>query len=229
MVFRVPTPIEFFRFYQDAGGIYNGQLILQTSDLQKYLSRREKAVAFGLYASDLAFSSVFGNNQQTISLFEASKTIADDLGLTEGYGEKLMKQFRNNLDNVDSLYHLTTESYWKIFAMLEDQDQTEILSYITVAGWVESLYLAINSSGDNLNHSVKQCIADQQYVIENLTSYLTAVHELAVDTDSVFKMVIELNQLYMGLYENTDDTVITERQFAEIKDKVNKYRSILVK
>lgn len=228
-VYRVPTPIEFFRFYQDAGGTYNSQLILSANNLQNYIVRREKAIAFGLYASDLAFSAVFGNNQQTISLFETSKVIADDLGLTEGYGEKLMKQFRNNLDNVDSLYHLTTDSYWKIFAMLEDQDQTELLSYIMVAGWVESLYLAINSSGNVPQESVKQCIADQQYVIENLASYLTTVHETGVEEDPVFVLVIELNKAFAQLYENSENTIITDKQFVEIRSKVNEYRSVLVK
>ncbi|MFO7863304.1 MAG: hypothetical protein R6U85_04845 [Salinivirgaceae bacterium] len=229
MVYRVPTPIEFFRFYQDGGGRYNAALLMPVNSVARYISSKEKAVAFGLFASDLAFCAVFGENQQTISLFETTKQIADELGLTAGYGESLMKRFKNNLDNVDSLYHLSTESYWKVFSFLEEQNKTRLLSYITVAGWIESLYLAVNAQATEKNDNLKGCIADQQYVVENLVSYLTSVHGDEASSDDVFQLIFELNDVYSRLYENPEDVIITEEQFTELQNVITTQRALLVK
>ncbi|MDA3866228.1 MAG: hypothetical protein PF489_05680 [Salinivirgaceae bacterium] len=229
MVYRVPTPIEFFRFYQDGGGRYNAELLLPVNGAAHYISSKEKAVAFGLFASDLAFCAVFAKNQQTISLFETTKQIADELGLTAGYGESLMKRFKDNLDNVDSLYHLSTESYWKVFSFLEEQNKTRLLSYITVAGWIESLYLAINAQSVENSDKLKACIADQQYVIENLVSYLTSVHGDEASNDDVFHLVFELNDVYINLYENPEDVISTEEQFNELQKVITRQRAVLVK
>lgn len=229
MIYRVPTPIEFFMFYKNAGGSYEAEQLLNTKHVNKYLSNKEKATAFGIYASDLAYSAVFAQNQQTISYFETGKILADELGFTEGYGEDLMNRFHDNLDNVDSLYNLTADSYWNVFNFLEDQNKTELLSYITVAGWVESLYLAFNSIPHYQQDELMSCLADQQYVIENLSAYLSEVHRQEANNNKIFKMVDELKDTYNLLYENPDNVIMTKAQFDSLKTVVNQNRALLVK
>ncbi len=229
VVYRVPTPIEFFMFYKNAGGNFKADHLLNTEQAKNYLSMKEKAIAFGLYASNLAYSAVFGQNQQTISYFETNKMLADELGFTRGYGENLMKRFRANLDNVDSLYNLTTDSYWEVFKFLEDQDKAKLLSYITVSGWIESLYLAYNTIEKFENNEITNSLADQQYVLENLSAYLAEVHPDAQENDKIFKLIAEINQAYMELYNNPNDIIMTESQFKNIKKQVNDSRAMLVK
>jgi len=229
VVYRVPTPIEFFMFYRGAGGAFNPEILLSPSTASNYLSTKNKAVAFGMYASDLAYSAVFAQNQQTISYFEASKVLAEDLGFTEGYGEELMQRFKSNLDNVDSLYHLSADSYWNVLNFLEDQDKTTLLSYITAAGWVESLYLAFNAKEVNTKSDLMSCLADQQYVIENLDAYLQEMHKNETDRDDIFLMVRKLNEYYAELYNNPDNVIMTRVQFDSIKSLVNRSRESLVK
>ncbi len=229
VVYRVPTPIEFFMFFYNAGGSFKPDRLLSTDDAARYLSMKEKAIAFGLYASDLAYSAVFGQNQQTISYFETNKALADDLGFTRGYGKDLMQRFRSNLDNVDSLYNLTADSYWEVFKFLEDQDKVELLSYITVAGWVESLYLSYNALDKFKTNEITNSLADQQYVLENLKAYLEEVHPQKYESDNVFKLISDINQAYMELYNNPDSITMTKEQFENIKKRVNESRAMLVK
>ncbi len=229
MVYRVPTPIEFFVFYKNAGGDFNPEILLNASDASNYLTTKRMALAFGMYASDLAYSAVFAQNQQTISYFETGKLLADELGFTEGYGEELMKRFQNNLNDVDSLYHLTADSYWNVSKFLEDQDKTRVLSYITVASWIEGLYLAYNAKSAEQGSALMSCLADQQYVIENLDAYLQEMHKNEMDKDDVFLMVRKLNEYYAELYDNPDNVIMTEMQFDSIKSLVNRSRAMLVK
>ena len=229
IVYRVPTPIEFFMFYRNAGGTFNENHLLESADAEKYISTKEKAVAFGMFASNLAYSAVFGQNQHTISYFETGKLLADELGFTEGYGKDLMNRFQSNLDNVDSLYHLTADSYWKVFNFLEDQDKTRLLSYITVAGWIESLYLAFNSIDGYQDGEIIGCLADQQYVIENLDAFIQEVHINETDQDEIFRMVRMLNERYALLYENPDNIMMTKTQFDSLKVVINRSRELLVK
>lgn len=229
MVYRVPTPIEFYMFFKNAGGEYQDANLLSVDDVGKYLTSKEKAVAFGIYASDLAYSAVFDQNQKTISYFETGKKLADELGLTEGYGENLMNRFHKNLNNVDSLYNLTADSYWNIFKLLEDQDKTRLLSYITIAGWVESLYQAYSSIPGFEKNELIHSLADQQYVVENLYAYVNEVHLKHAQTDEVLSIVEDLLKAYELLYENGEDEIMTEDQFNTIKKIVIQKRESLVK
>jgi hypothetical protein len=229
MVFRVPTPIEFYMFYKNAGGGFHNDKLLPVEDATKYLSTKEKAIAFGIYASDLAYSAVFDQTQSTISYFETGKQLADEMGFTEGYGENLMNRFKKNLNNVDSLYNLTADSYWNVFNFLEDQDKTILLSYITIAGWVESLYQAYGVIEKYEENELLHCLADQQYVIENLHAYVKEVHINNGQNDEVFSVVEELLKAYELLYENEADQIMTEAQFNKIKKVVVKSRNLLVK
>jgi hypothetical protein len=229
MVYRVPTPIEFFVFFKNAGGKYQDDSLLSVDAAGKYLTSKEKAVAFGIYASNLAYSAVFNQNQNTISYFETGKKLADDLGLTEGYGEDLMNRFQKNLNNVDSLYNLTADSYWNIFKLLEDQDKTKVLSYITIAGWVESLYQAYGSISQFEQNEIIHSLADQQYVVENLYAFVNEIHLKNAQTDEVLSIVEDLLKAYELLYENGDDVIMTETQFNTIKKVVNQKRELLVK
>jgi hypothetical protein len=229
MVYRVPTPIEFYMFYKNAGGEFDQQSLLSVEDMSKYISTKEKAIAFGMYASDLAYSAVFDQSQKTISFFETGKKLADDLGITEGYGEDLMNRFKENLNNVDSLYNLTADSYWNVFKFLEDQDKTILLSYITVAGWVESLYQAFNAIGKYDQNELIHCLADQQYVVENLHAFINEVHKDKMQEDEVFQIVQDLLQAYELLYYNDENVIMTEEQFNKLKSVVYKSRKTLVK
>ena len=74
MVYRVPTPIEFYMFYKNAGGDFHTNNLLPVENESKYLTSKEKAIAFGVYASDLAYSAVFEQSQNTISYFETGKS-----------------------------------------------------------------------------------------------------------------------------------------------------------
>ncbi|PLX23523.1 MAG: hypothetical protein C0599_04310 [Salinivirgaceae bacterium] len=229
MVYRVPTPIEFYMFFKNAGGEFNQQKLLAVENMNKYLSSKEKAIAFGMYASDLAYSAVYSQSQNTVSYFETGKKLADDLGITEGYGEDLMNRFKANLNNVDSLYDLTADSYWNVFNYLEDQDKTILLSYITVAGWIESLYQAFNAIEKYEENELVHCIADQQYVVENLHAFINEVHKDKMQEDDVFLMVVDLVKAYELLYYNDENVVMTEEQFKSIKEVVVKSRNLLVK
>lgn len=229
MVYRVPTPIEFYVFYKNAGGDFHNLNLMPVEDESKYLTSKEKAIAFGIYASDLAYSAVFEQNQSTISYFETAKTLADELGFTEGYGENLMNRFKKNLNNVDSLYNLTADSYWSVFSFLEDQDKTILLSYITIAGWIESLYQAFGAIDKYEHNELIHCLADQQYVIENLHAYVNEVHNGNEKNDEVLGIIEELLQAYEVLYENDADQIMTEDQFNEIRRVVVKNRNLLVK
>ena len=61
-------------------------------NMDKYVTTNMKAVNFGIYAADLAYSTVFEKNQSSLSYFKNVKKMAESLGLSEGFDEIMSKR-----------------------------------------------------------------------------------------------------------------------------------------
>jgi hypothetical protein len=182
---------------------------------------------FGIYASDVAYCTIYGKNQETFKYFSASKQLADQLGFTEGFDDKIAKRIDQNVSNSDSLLKITTESFASATNFLQDQGQMDLLPLIVGGAWIESVFIAVNSvekfSPDN---EIVIRIADQQFLLENLVEYLKSVGENETNKN-FYKQILDLQTSFEKLFDNTD-VVITKEQFNEISKKVKSIRSEIV-
>lgn len=228
MMYKFPSPVELYIFLWEESAVYNGKLINSTDKAPKYVTTEEKAINFGIYASDLSYCTVFGKNQETFNYFTTVKTIADDLGLMEGFDENMAKRIDENISNADSLYRLSTDSYSEAITYLESIEQDNLLPFIVAGGWLESVYIAINSvkvfSEEN---GVVMRVVEQQMVLEDMVEFLSTMKD-DEQVKTLHGKLLDIRDSYDKLYDNTDQ-IITKAQFDEIAKKVNKLRKEFVK
>lgn len=225
--YKIPSPAELFFFLKEEKATFNANALNPVSNKTKYNTTQSKAINFGIYAADIAYCSSFEKNQETQEYFVTAKEIANDLGLVEGFDKNITKRLENNLNNNDSLFHIANEAYWISFSFLEKEDKTNILPYIIVGNWIESVYLAINSVNKfSAENRVIHRIADQDLVLDNLLAYLNMVDNKKELEEIIIKLGIIL-RTFEERYDKTDNR-LDEELFKKITLKISNLRKEFV-
>lgn len=227
-IFKVPSPIEFYQFMKDQGIRYDKTMLANADNASKYVTSKSKAMNFGIFASDLAYCTVYGRSQETFQYFKSSKVLADGLGLAEGFDDIVSKRLNANMNNSDSLYQITNDAYADACQYLEGEDKSEVLAYILAGSWVESIYLAMSSLKKfNDKDPVIIRIAEQQLILENLNSSFQNIDKKDPDFIDMKDKMKKLQTVFDKLYDNTD-VLITKKQYDEIFLKIKEFRKEII-
>ena len=230
-LFKLPSPVELFIFMWEDGVDFDIENINSIENTKKYIDTKKKALNLGIYSADLAYCTVYDRNQETMNLFSASKIIAEDLGLTEGFDKTILTRIDKNLDNSDSLYQITNDSYSKTLTFLQAQGQTKILPYIIYGGWVESVYIATQSIRNYKESSeIALRISDQGMLLDNIIDFFISISEKqnTEKEQEIIDQLSELQKTYDKIYDSESGTMSKE-YFQEVKTQIAILRNEIVK
>ncbi len=221
---KVPSPIELYIFMYNANAKFEKNYLNPIDNHTKYVTKIKKALNLGIYASDLAYCTVFKQNKETFSYFSVTKKIADELGLTEGFDENIVKRIDQNMNNSDSLYQISNDSYALAINFLERQGKEDLLPLMITGAWIESVDLAIKSVKNfNPNNEIVIRIADQGLLLENILELFQYVKNHS-EYKEIIDMLLDLQQSYDKLLDNSSE-IITKKQFDEISHKIKTIRA----
>lgn len=228
--YNLPLPVDFYRFIKSHESNVEMKAFLNpVSNCERYMCNKERGVNFGVYASDLAYSVVSENKQQSIDYFNVTKELADALHIAKGYSLEVVERLNNNLQNNDSLHQIASKAYWNACNFLEANDEVNILPLIIAGGWIESIYIAVNSVDEtNPPTQILKRLTDEKQSLENLIQYL-----LDVITDSnTFEINADIQELgtnFKGLraiYATVHDgKTLNQSQFVKLKKEITKIRN----
>lgn len=227
--YRIPTPIDLFIIIKNSEMYFQSEILNDPSKRINYNTKVKRAVNFGIYTTDLAYCSVYGDFQQSLMYFSVAKSIAIELGLYEGYGEEMAFRINNNLNNIDSLIDISTDSYFQATNFLSSQGMPDIMALVMAGCWLESIYISVESvekfSEDNI---LVERIADQHLLLENLIELFKASNNSG-NLSEMLNTLMELQEEYDPLYFNSDDVLITKHQYVDIVNKIREVRNELVR
>lgn len=245
--FRFPTPEEMFRFINQDEVSYDFSILNPPENAKKYLDTRSKALNLGIYASDLAFTTLAGKSSEASEYFETIYSLTVDLRISSALEKELVKRIRKNLDNVDSLLMISRESYFDIVDYLVEYNKEMTLSIISVGAYIEAFYIALNTVEEyEADNKEIQRIAEQKYAFENLVyfiyrfkdqpnmaqivSYVDEINTIfdKFEKENVSKSTVLKNQDGNLVFEGGNEISITEDQFKELKEKINTIRQEIV-
>lgn len=227
--YKLPSPVELYLHIQAAKAIPVLDKVHSPTVANNYMTDATKSINFGIYASDLAYCTVYNNFQQTQEYFRVLKVLAGQLGITEGYNSQMAKRLDGNLNNSDSLFQISADTYWEVCSSLENSGKSNTLALILVGGWVESVYLAVNSVDTfDPNNEVVLRITEQSYLLENLLDYLNTLSN-DKNTNEYVEKLADLQYSFDKLFDNPDDVLITKKQYIEISKKIKTIREELIR
>ncbi len=226
--FKLPSPVELYLFLWEEDADFAKSFLNPTENVTKYFTTSSKALNFGIYASDLAYCTVFGQNQETFLYFTTVKQLADEMAQSEVLDAKVEQQIEENLNNKDSLYEITTSSYADATNFLENQKQGNLLPFILTGAWIESVHIAINTVEEfSENNEIIIRVAEQQFLLENLLDYISSIKDKNEDMKKLEESLLNLQSIYDQLYDNTD-VIITKKQYQDITTEIETLRNAFI-
>lgn len=222
--FKIPFPSELFWLIKDFGATYSRNILNPTNNIKNYTTSTRKALNFGIYASDLFYSSVFKQNQETIKYYKQVKQLGNELNIVEGFDENIAKRVDKNLNNSDSLFAITSEANTNAISYLESLGKSNILPYITLGGWIESVYIASKQVINfNSKDPIVSLILDQNYLLDNIIGLFGSVEQ----DDEIISTTNKLKEIQKTFDEA--DSPVTKKQFEKIVSSITSLRNEFIK
>ncbi len=170
--YLLPSPEDIFAFSSEKLK-FSSSLLNPTDKAATYEDSKSKETNFGVYCADMAYCAVNGQNQESIKYLGTLKELSSKLGLESVFGKELGDRIDRYMQNKDSLKVIANETYLDIKKALEIQGKNSTIAQISAGGWLECMYIIINSIDSFSNSDVNiQQIADEKNVFESLMAYL---------------------------------------------------------
>ena len=207
--YKLPLPVDFYKYLREKKPAFDERILDPRTNLDRFKRKVDKAINLGFYSADLAYSSILENKEEAVEYFNVTQQLSKDLKIDIGYSETMVDRFHKNLDSPDSLYSISNDIYWKTCNYLEENEDVNILPFIIVGSWLESVNLTINAfpnSGEN--QDIVRMVEVQGQAIDNLIEYLYCtmldlkVFAVNADIQRLSNHLKDLKKSYDKLKEN---------------------------
>jgi len=246
VVYNIPSPTEIPYLLEATGAEFNPSLINDRKKVDSYAARNDKAALnLGIYAADIGYLTSYDKTQEAIDYLNATKTLADNLGVIGSFDVEILKKFEANIANKDSLASLLNETVQKTDRYLKDDNRNKLASLMVTGSFVEGLFISTgliksypkNILPDDARNLVltplMRVVLEQEKSVSELLSMLSTVEQ----TDPVTTIVADLTALdasYRALNideqikNNRADLVLSDKNLTDITNIIEKMRKSIV-
>ena len=213
MAYSVPTPNELFAVIKETGVLYDGTILNAPENIEKYSSKKNQALNFGVYFTDLAFASSFSENASILSYFGTIKILSDDLGISNALDAAIYEKVEANLENddADSLLFLSNDTYFEAYSYLEENERGSTLALIVLGGWIESLYIMTNLGEYEEGSNLIARIGEQKLTVGNLMGFMMKYQDDS-NVAEVMEELADIEELFWSFEEEEGDDVTTSQE-----------------
>ncbi|MCB0763929.1 MAG: hypothetical protein R2815_03260 [Flavobacteriales bacterium] len=170
-IYQMPTPNELFSLVRDMAGEGHKRLLNPTTNVDRYVSLKSRAMNFGIYSTDLVYASYFDLNVEVARYYLTTKKLAEGLGLSAAFTDADFLRLETNLTkgNSDSLESISSSSYMKAYERLQSEQKGTVLTMVLAGGWVESMHLVIRQiEAFGPSAPLMARVAEQKVTLEHL-------------------------------------------------------------
>ncbi len=181
----LPSPLEIASLIRESGSKFDQDLLIPANNSELFSIDTEKAMAMGIYAGDLGYINIYEKGHIAFSYLTTVKKIADDLKVGHFFDFETIKRIASNSKKLDSLLYISTMSFEKMDRYLREHKRSKLSVLIVTGTWIESLYLATKVASKNPHDGLKERIAEQKMILDQIMLILTAY-----EGDDYFSMLI---------------------------------------
>ncbi len=236
--FYLPSALQIGSIFQKSGLNYIEGITNPTSNQEKYLTKSQKILNFGVYSADLAYIVLNGQSQNATEYLKTLKTLSDKIGFGAVFeSEEMLNKFERSLGNQDSVINVMIDIQMKT-DMFVDENNLEDVTYIIFAGaWIEGMYLGVKASNQDHQHEVSGRLVEQMTILDNLVRALRSNKNLTSDVEQLTKDLNKLDKFFMRLEENKNDQniasfrdyKISKEHLAELSGMIIELRNRITK
>jgi len=217
-IFSIPSPVEFSLLLKKSGAKYNATILNKESNVSLYTTKYSQALNLGVYGADLGYTSIYDHSDDATKYMKNVNKLLSNLGLMDAFEKSTLDRIKKNIDNKDSLLQLVSSTYRDCDHYMKDHDMEAEGALIVTGGWLESMYLAVNSIGSTPHKDILKRIAEQKLSIDNLLE-MVGMHRTSDDIELLYNKLFEIKEQY--------DKVTFKYTFVKPEtDNVNKVTTI---
>jgi len=205
--YSIPSPIETTSLLKGAGAKYNAKYLNPIENVSKYSTAASRALNLGIYGSDLSFTSIFDQTQESMLYLRCTNKLASSLGISGAFDESTTTRIEANLENRDSLLTIISDSYWNADTYLKDNGQPGVSALIIAGGWIEGLYIATQIANATNNADIATRIGEQKLSLDNLVALLDSYKTSNAGVNDMLVQLQELKKIYDGIQIKSAETV----------------------
>ena len=221
--YPLPTSFEVTKLLVEAGAGYILDLCNHVDNADKYLNLKSKALNLGVYGADLSYAATYNQTQETMQYLSASAKLIDELQISSGFNESLVKRVDENLDDIDSLIVIISDSFYDTYKYLAANEQDDLSILVMAGSWIEALYISTQISITSMdNEKILDIITEQNSSLEKLIEVMEPIKESEMAAD-IYAGLGELHDIFKGVNEK-----ITSEQLEELVGSTDKLRTLIV-
>lgn len=199
-----PSPVEVSAIIQDMKVPYSEKLLFDSGHADMFETSYKKSLGLGVYCADLGYLNVYNKTGDVINYLVAIRKLTDQLRLAQFFDFQVLKRVATNNNNLDSLLILSTMSYYQMDEYLRANNRANVSALLVTGVWTESLYLACEVYLKKENKRMRDHIASQKTILDDLMAVL--VHYMGNDVDYV-KLVSAFKELAKAYKPVTIETI----------------------
>lgn len=215
--YTLPSPLQIAAIFKKSGLKYMEGITNPASNVDKYTSNTSKALALGVYSSDLCYNVLNKQTQNATNYLKATRELGTQLGLESVFGaNNLNQRFENNMDKEDSLPLLIAELQLQTDMYLEDNEKEYVSAVVFSGAWIESMYIGSKVFEKTKDEKISSKISEQMTILESIVKVLKSYEKRDADIPAIVNDLSAIQDMYMG-FESVKKTVGTEDEEAEVK------------
>ena len=232
MIKNMPSPIEMAILVKHAGGEYNPDLLNDVKNVDSYLTNGKKTLNMGIYSSDVGYTSLYKQTQETVFFLDNVRKLSDAIGLSDPFDKSLFERAEANLENLDSLLQILSSSYDMANQYLKENNRMNTSVLMISGGWVGSMFLAANlgPDGGRPENIIALRILEQEEVLGKIIASMKMIDDDPLVAEMATKLA-ELSSLLAadGLKDGEgEDAVVNAEQMEAVYSKIDEIRGWIV-
>jgi hypothetical protein len=193
--YPLPTAFEITTLLIEAGASYILDLSNSVDNVDNYINSKSKALNLGVYGADLSYAATYKQTQETMQYLNASAKLIDELQI-ESFNEELVEKVEANIDNVDELINLISDSFYKTYEYLVSNEQDELSILVMAGSWIEAMFITTQISIISAdNTKILAIIGEQSTTLDKLIEVMAPVSDSEMSSD-VYNGLLKLQEIY---------------------------------
>ncbi len=229
---KLPEPYVLVSSFEDAGIEFDDTRMNDPSNISTYNTEGKQLLNYGVFSSDLIYSVLNEQVQHSIKNFNATKKIAENLGMGSIYSdEALAEEIEDNIGNREKMESLIFDIHDKSQEYLK-VNQVRVLAAIQFAGsWVEGMYLGTFDIDNKDIDKLGVKVADNMNILKTAIDGIEAYTDRDEKTDNVLTELKALQSQYNNLetVKNASGLPkLTKEDIKRLANKIHQIRDMIV-
>jgi len=192
---NISSPVEMAALLLDEGIKFNYKFLSSTDDVDEFNTSFKQALNLGVLGADMGYLNMYQKTGSVLNYITAIKELSDELKVGQFFHFETLKRLATTSENIDSLMYISISAFDKMDAYLVENNRASLSSLLVTGVWIEGIYLATQVVKENDNKTIRERVAEQRIVLEQLLIVLSHYSK----DPQFFALVTELNKIEKAL------------------------------